>query len=225
MGHGSGSGVGGMVPRPHRLPRYLLRMTSAALPGSAALARGVLADRVALGSRARFLLPVIGAAVVGLFAQVSVPLPFTPVPLTGQTLGVLLVGAALGPRRGAASLGLYVLGGAVGLPLYAAGASGVGALVGPTGGYLVGFVVAAWLVGALAARGHDRGPATMLAVYALGTAAIYVLGASWLAVVLGVGPWEAFVLGVAPFLVGDAVKALLAAGLLPAAWRLLGTRD
>lgn len=200
-------------------------MASAALPGSAPLARGVLADRIASRSRARFVLPVIGAAVVGLFAQVSVPLPFTPVPLTGQTLGVLLVGAALGPRRGAASLGIYVLAGAAGLPLYAAGASGSAALFGPTGGYLAGFVVAAWLVGALAVRGHDRGPATMLAVYSLGSAAIYLLGASWLAVVLGVGPREAFALGVAPFLAGDAVKALIAAGLLPAAWRLLGTRD
>lgn len=181
--------------------------------------RGVLSDRVRGRGRV-VLLPVLGAATVGVFAQVSVPIPFTPVPLTGQTLAVLLVGAALGPGRGAASLALYLLAGAAGLPLYAGGASGSAAVLGPTGGYLVGFVVAAWIVGGLAARGLDRRVGTTLAIYAVGSAVIYLSGASWLALVLGIGPREAFALGVAPFLVGDAVKALLAAGLLPAAWRL-----
>ena len=185
---------------------------------------GVLSDHIRMRSLVA-LLPVLGALMVGVFAQVSVPLPFTPVPLTGQTLAVLLVSAALGPARGATSLLLYLLGGAAGLPIFAGGASGAAAVLGPTGGYLIGFVVAAWIVGGLAARGLDRRVGTTLAIYAVGSAVIYLFGASWLALVLRIGPREAFDLGVAPFVVGDVLKALLAAGLLPTAWRVSRRRE
>ncbi|MFM8998869.1 MAG: biotin transporter BioY [Actinomycetota bacterium] len=191
--------------------------SSAALHGGS----GVLADRARTGRLTAVLLTLGGTAVVGLFAQVSIPLPFTPVPLTGQTLGVLLIGAALGPRRSAISLAIYLLAGAVGLPLYAGGASGWAAVTGPTGGYLVGFIAAAGVVGAMAARGFDRRPGTTLAAYATGSVIIYLFGATWLAVALGIGAAEAFGLGVAPFLLGDAMKALIAAGLLPSAWRVV----
>jgi biotin transport system substrate-specific component len=152
-------------------------------------------------------------------AQVSVPLPFTPVPLTGQTLGVLLVGAALGRRRGAASLALYTLEGVAGLPVFAGGAAGPARLLGPTGGYLVGFIAAAYVVGALAERGLDRRWRTALLPFLLGSLTIYLFGVTWLAVYLGWLP--ALQNGLWPFLLGDALKLLLAAGALPAAWALV----
>lgn len=165
------------------------------------------------------LLVVAGSLLVALCAQVRIPLPFTPVPITGQTFGVLLVGAVLGARRGALSLVLYLLEGAVGLPVFAGGAAGAFHLLGPTGGYLVGFVVAAWLTGYLAERGWDRDYRCLLAM-AAGNIAIYILGVVWLARFVG---WEAaWVKGVLPFIPGDALKIALAGAALPTAWRLVG---
>jgi len=164
------------------------------------------------------LLVVFGSLLVAGFAQIAIPLPFTPVPITGQTFAVLLVGAALGSKRGAASLGLYTLEGALGLPFFAAGSSG---LSGPTLGYLIGFVAAAYLIGLLAERGLDRSFRTSLLPFLFGTALIYLFGATWLAIAAHMTPQAAFNAGVLPFLIGDAIKLLLAAVALPAAWKLV----
>ena len=176
-----------------------------------------LASRNALLADA--LLVILGSLLVAALAQVSIPLPFTPVPITGQTFAVLLVGAALGARRGAASLGLYVAQGAFGLPVFAGGASGLAKLTGPTGGYLVGFGAAAYVVGFLAGRGLDRRLWTALGAFVIGELVIYLVGVPWLAQFIG---WDkALVGGLWPFLPGDAVKAVLAALALPSAWALV----
>jgi biotin transport system substrate-specific component len=162
---------------------------------------------------------IVGASLlVALMAQVSIPLPFSPVPITGQTFAVLLVGAALGARRGAASLLLYLLEGAVGLPIFAGGMAGPAVFLGPTGGYLVGFVAAAWLVGALAGRGLDRRLPLSLLAFLAGEIAIFLCGAAVLT--FHVGPANALPLGVIPFIPGELIKIALAAAALPAAWKL-----
>ncbi len=161
-----------------------------------------------------------GSLLVALAAQIALPLPFSPVPVTAQTLAVLLVGVVLGARRGAAALLLYLAQGALGLPVFAAGGAGLPHLLGPTGGYLVGFVLAAALMGNLATRGWDRHPLHTAIAMLLGNAVIYAVGLPWLA--LFVGPDRALPLGLYPFVVGDLIKLALATVLLPAAWRLLG---
>jgi len=165
------------------------------------------------------LLITISALFVAAFAQIRIPLPFTPVPITGQTFAVLLVGAALGSKRGAASLALYTLMGALGLPFFAGGASGLVYMGGPTLGYLVGFVAAACVIGLLAERGLERSVRTSLVPFLVGTLVIYLFGAGWLAVLFGVE--QALALGILPFLVGDAIKLVLAALVLPGAWKLM----
>jgi biotin transport system substrate-specific component len=177
------------------------------------------------GALARDVALVVGAALLtAACALIVVPLPFSPVPVTGQTFAVLLTAAALGPARGAAGQLLYVALGLVGFPFYADGASGPGVLFGATGGYLVGFVLAGWVVGAAARRGLDRTPRGALPAFLLGSLVIYAVGVPWLAVVAGLGPGEALALGLLPFVPGALAKALLAAGLLPLAWRLVGRR-
>lgn len=168
---------------------------------------------------ANLLLVTGGSLLVALFAQVRIPLPFTPVPLTGQTFAVLLVGALLGARRGAWSLALYLLQGALGAPVFAGGKAGLVHLFGPTGGYLLGFLVAAWLVGWLAERGGERRLPVSLLTFLLGEGVIYLFGLPWLALFVG---WErVLVTGLFPFLPGDLIKVIAAALALPAAWRLL----
>lgn len=160
-----------------------------------------------------------GSLFVAAMAQVRIPLPFTPVPLTGQTLAVLVVGAALGARKGAASLLLYLFEGLIGLPFFAGGNHGVSVVLGPTGGYLLGFVVAAYVIGALAARGLDRRIPTALLAFLAGEVVIYLFGVAWLSLFLG---WKgALVGGLLPFLIGDALKLAAAALLLPAAWKIV----
>ncbi|MFN2165099.1 MAG: biotin transporter BioY, partial [Anaerolineae bacterium] len=144
-----------------------------------------------------------GSLLIALCAQVAVRMPFSPVPVTLQTLAVLLAGASLGSRRGAMSVMVYLAQGLSGLPVFAGGAFGPSYLLGPTGGYLLGFVAAAYAVGWLAERGWDRRPATMLAAMAMGSAVIYAVGLPWLAAYVGDAAWET---GLLPFLVGDAVK-------------------
>ncbi len=165
-----------------------------------------------------------------LMAQVAIPLPWTPVPITGQTFAVLLCGMVLGPRLGAASMGLYLLEGAIGLPVFAQGRSGWLVLVGVTGGYLWSFPLAAALVGALARRGWDRKPLFTVLAMAAGSMVIYALGLIWLAHWLQAagkllagwsGVLQTAKLGMLPFLPGDAVKAGLAMVLLPTTWRWL----
>jgi len=161
---------------------------------------------------------LLGSWLVALAAQITIPLQ--PVPVTGQTFGVLLVGAVLGLRRGALAMILYLLQGALGLPFFAGGASGLARLIGPTGGYLVGFVFAAALVGALSERGWDRRFLSTLAAMALGNLVIYLFGLPWLSQFVG---WERAVsVGLLPFLLGDTLKAALAAVALPGSWMLLG---
>ena len=165
------------------------------------------------------LLVTAGALLVALLAQVRMPLPFTPVPLTGQTFAVLLVGAALGSRRGMASIGLYLLLGALGLPFFAGGASGLAYMTGSTLGYLVGFIAAAYVTGLLAERGLDRRISTALVAFFIGQAIIYLFGVAWLTVLMGLQ--KALVAGMLPFLIGDALKIGAAALALPAAWKLV----
>lgn len=188
------------------------------------LPRPVLADLVARSRIRGAALVLAGALLTAAAAQVAVPLPFSPVPITGQTFAVLLTAAALGPLRGLLAQGLYLLLGLVGLPFYAGGESGWQTATGATGGYLLGFLVASLVVGALARRGLDRRPHSTLLAFAAGTLVIYALGVPWLAVVADLSLSQALALGLVPFLVGDAVKALLAAGLLPGVWRLLTRR-
>ena len=159
-----------------------------------------------------------GAAFVGLSAQVAIPVPGTPVPVTGQTFAVLRTGAALGWRRAVPSMLVYLLVGMAGVPWFTGGGSGTGA---PTLGYVAGFVLAAALVGALAARGGDRTPARTALTMLLGTLVIYLVGVPYLAAALDTGLGDAVARGMRPFLLGDALKVALAAGLLPAAWTLV----
>lgn len=175
----------------------------------------------AVNRRLRHVLLVLsGALFVAALAQVRIPLPFTPVPITGQTFAVLIVGAALGSRLGAASLLTYIAMGALGLPFFAGGASGLTHLTGPTAGYLVGFIVAAWVVGRLAESGFERRIGSALLVFLVGEGVIYLFGVPWLALFLGSLP-KAILAGFLPFLVGDAIKLIGAALALPAAWRLV----
>ena len=177
----------------------------------------------------RDIVAIVGFALLtAAAAQVSIPLGFTPVPLTGQTFAVLLAGGVLGANRGAASQLLYVALGAVGLPFYADGASGLtvdGAFI-PTVGYLIGFIVAAYVVGLMAERQQDRNLISSIPALFAGTFIIYAIGAPILAWRLGV-PFaadldepSALKFGIAPFLIGDAIKAVVAGGLLPASWKL-----
>jgi biotin transport system substrate-specific component len=169
----------------------------------------------------RSALLVVGFSLLtALAAQVAVPLPFTPVPLTGQTFAVLLTGLLLGPRLGALAMLAYLAEGAAGLPFFRGGAGGVGHLSGATAGYLFAFPVAAYVTGYLAERGWDRRFLTAAAAMALGSLVILASGWGWLALMLGDGA-QAFRLGVAPFLPGDVVKIALAAAALPAGWALL----
>lgn len=180
--------------------------------------RVYLADALS-GSLARDAVLVLsGTAFITLSAFVVVPLPFTPVPVTLATLGVMVSGAALGPARGAVSALLYLLVGVLGAPVFANGGSGH---LFPTFGYIIGYVVAAAVVGRLASHQADRKVATTLVLGVLGTLALYAFGVPWLAVSLGVDLTQAVLLGVVPFLAGDALKVLVLAALLPSAWRVV----
>ena len=165
------------------------------------------------------------AALTALAAQLTFRLPWTPVPSTGQTFAVLTAGAVLGTRRGALSQLLYVAVGALGLPVYAGGVGGWAAATGATAGYLVGFVLAAALVGRLSERRHDRQLLTSIPAMLAGSAVVYALGVPWLAWKLGVAGTEAIELGMTPFVIGDAVKLLAAGALTPTAWQVLGRRS
>jgi biotin transport system substrate-specific component len=165
------------------------------------------------------LLVLAGSALIALSAWIAVPLPFSPVPVTAQTFAVLLVGSALGARRGAASAIAYLAEGASGMPVFAGGAAGAHVLAGPTGGYLAGFVLGAFVCGALAERGFDRRPVTTVASMVLGNIAILAPGLLWLAQF--VGSERVLQLGLYPFIPGDVVKIALAATLLPLGWKFI----
>lgn len=187
--------------------------------------RFVLADLIA-GSRARTAVLVLAAAVfTALCAQVSFPVAGSPVPVTGQTLAVVVTAAALGPFRGLSAQTLYVLLGVVGLPVYSDASGGLHVVTGATGGYLLGFLPAALLIGWAARHGWDRRPATALPVFLAGQAVIFSVGVPWLAVSAGLSGSQALEAGLYPFLIGGLVKGVLAAGLLPTAWRLVAVVD
>jgi biotin transport system substrate-specific component len=180
--------------------------------------RLVLADLVP-GARVRdAALIVAGAGLTGVAAQVSVHIPsITPVPFTLQTMAVLLTGAALGSVRGVLSMGLYLLAGGLGLPWFADHGHGWG---GASFGYLLGFVLAAGVVGELARRGNDRSVMSSIGLMVLGDAILLAVGTIWLADYLHVSAAKAIELGVTPFLIGDAIKLAIAALALPTAWKL-----
>ncbi|MGA2512541.1 MAG: biotin transporter BioY [Candidatus Limnocylindrales bacterium] len=186
-----------------------------------------------MSARLRHLaLMCVGAAFIALTARVAIWLPDNPVPITGQTLSVLVVGGALGFRRGAMSVALYLILGFF-LPVYAGGSHGLstivsvgssGVVLGAPGGYLVGFLVAAALVGWLAELGWDRHIGGALGAMVLGEVAIYAIGVTWLAIAAHLSPQVALDRGFLPFLIGDAIKLAIAAGIFPVAWWLVGRR-
>ena len=190
--------------------------------GTAGTAGAVLADLLPASTAARARLRDLalvagGAALTGLAAQLSLPVPGSPVPVTGQTFAALLVGASLGARRGFASLGLYAAAGVAGLPWFAGGTSGWSM---PSFGYILGMMLAAAVVGALARRGGDRTVLRTAGVMAVGSLIIYAVGVPYLAHSAHLSAGRAIALGLKPYLLGDALKAALAMGALPAAWRL-----
>jgi len=186
------------------------------------LPRTTLVDRVVTRSWVSDIaLVTAGAALVAVLAQVAVPL--WPVPVTGQTLAVLLVGASLGAARGAASLSLYALLGAVGLPIYSDASSGWSVLLGPTGGYIIGFIASAAIVGWAAERSWDRGWYKPIITFVGGSLVVFAFGLPWLAVSLGQlglsnDLQSVLVAGFYPFIIGGLIKAAIAAALLPALW-------
>jgi biotin transport system substrate-specific component len=171
------------------------------------------------------LLVLAGTAFVALAAQVSIPLGFTPVPLTGQTFAVVLVGAALGSVRGAASLMLYLVVGIAGVPVYAQHKHGWTVFSGATGGYIVGFVAAALLTGWLAERHWDRRFSTSLGAMLTGNVVIYALALPWLHHDLHASWATTLEDGLYPFVAGDMIKVYLAAAALPGAWKLVGAAE
>jgi len=167
------------------------------------------------------LLAIGGSLLIAISAQIKVPM--LPVPMTMQTFAVLLIGLAFGARLGAATVLLYLAEGFAGLPVFTGAAAGGPAyFMGPTGGYLVGFVAAAFAAGWLAEQGWGRPALQVFAAMLIGTAIIYLGGVTWLAFGLGLGVEKAIAAGMVPFLAGDAVKAALAAACLPIAWKLIG---
>jgi len=160
-----------------------------------------------------------GSLLIGLCAQAKIQ-PFGPVPITGQTFAVLMIGALLGAKRGSLAVLAYLAQGLAGLPVFAV-LSGPMALIGPTGGYLIGFVPAAYLTGLLAERGWDRRIGTTVLAMALGNVVIYAFGLLWLCCLIGVSK-VVLTTGLLPFIGGDLLKIVLAAILLPSAWKLIG---
>jgi len=162
---------------------------------------------------------IFGSLFVAISSQIAFYLPFTPVPITGQTFAVLIIGAVLGSKRGGWSLVLYVLEGILGLPVFAGATGGMAVLFGPTAGYLIGFIPAVILVGYLSEKGYDRNWISMLFALFLGLAVIYLFGI--IRLFSFVGKEKVFLLGVAPFLVGDVLKIGMVMILIPSGWKLL----
>jgi biotin transport system substrate-specific component len=199
-------------------------MSASTIASTVAPARSRTAARVGFD----VVCAVAGSLLIAGLAQISFTLPFTPVPITGQTLGVLLVGAAYGPGLGAATLLLYLAYAVAGLPVLAPNEDGSHAsgievlrLTAATGGYLWGFVVAAGLVGWLSRNGWDRSVRSAIGAMLLGSIAIYAIGVPWLMAALDLPLQKGLEFGLYPFVVGDTLKLLVAAGLMPAAWAVL----
>ncbi|MCD6161392.1 MAG: biotin transporter BioY [candidate division Zixibacteria bacterium] len=163
-----------------------------------------------------------GSFAIALASQLAIYLPVSPVPITGQTLAVLLIGAIMGSKRGALSVLTYLGQGAMGLPVFAAGHTGFAYMAGPTGGYLFGFVAAAYAAGFFAERGWDRHIVSTLLAMVLGTVSIYLFGLAWLSVYVGIN--GAFITGLYPFIPGAIIKIAIAALILPSGWKFLGMK-
>lgn len=162
-------------------------------------------------------LVLAGSWLMALAAQIQIPL--WPVPITGQTFGMLLLGALLGTRRGSASMLAYLCQGFMGLPFFAGGTAGLARFVGPTGGYLAGMVFAAFVVGRLCERGWDRRFSTTVLAMLMGNVSLYVFGLPWLALFTGWGP--VIKIGFVPFIIGDILKIAIASLVLPWGWKIL----
>ena len=175
-----------------------------------------------VGALRAIVLIALGTALMTLSAKVNLPLPY--VPMTLQTLVVLMIGAAYGWRLGSATMIAYLAEGAMGLPVFAGPVGGIAPLVGPTAGYLFGFVAAAFVTGWLAERGWDRSVVLLFAAMAVGHAVILAAGFGWLAFGLGLGAAKAWQVGIAPFIAGSLVKNALGATLMPAARRIVDRR-
>jgi len=188
---------------------------------STAAVSGVVVDSWAAKSISRNVALVVGLTVLtALSAQVSIPLPFTPVPLTLQTFAVLAGAAALGAERAVLAQVLYITLAVAGLPVLAGGASGRAEVIGATGGYLLGFVVASYVVGRISAAGASTKTSTTALAYVAGSLVIYGFGAPWLAYSTSNTIGWAIANGVVPFLIGDAIKAVAAGAVLPMVWKL-----
>jgi biotin transport system substrate-specific component len=177
----------------------------------------VLADLLPASRVRDVALVVGGAAFTGLAAQIAVPVPGSPVPVTGQTFAALLVGTTLGASRGFSALALYALAGLAGVPWFASGTSGVSVSFG----YILGMILASTVVGALARRGADRSMPRMAGAMLVGEAIIYAVGVPYLAYAADLTWSAAIAVGLTPFLIGDALKAALAMGVLPTAWKMV----
>ena len=180
----------------------------------------VLADAMPRSVARDAGLVLAAALLTAACAQITIQVPHSPVPVTGQTFAVLLTGAALGANRGALGQLLYVAMGLVGLPFYADGAHGFAVVWGATGGYLVAFPISAYVCGKLAEKRYDRTPQTALPAFLVGSIIVFAIGVPWLAVSADISLWKALDLGFVPFIPGGILKAALAAGLLPAAWAI-----
>jgi biotin transport system substrate-specific component len=179
----------------------------------------VLADAfVPGGAVTNTALVLGGAALTGVLAQLSVPL--WPVPITGQTLGVLLVGSALGPTRGALAMVAYWIAGVAGVPVFSDASSGLATALGPSGGYIVGFIASAYLVGRLAERNWDRKFLGAAVAFLAGTVTTFAFGMVWLAIALDANLQQTLEWGLYPFIIGGIVKAAIAAAIIPAVWKL-----
>ncbi len=191
---------------------------------SLAIGRPTLADRLfARGVVMDIVLVAAGAALTAIAAQVAVPL--WPVPITGQTLAVLLVGSSLGALRGTLAMLLYAVLGMVGLPVFSDASSGMGVILGPTGGYIVGFVFAAAFTGWIAQRSWDRRILRSLLAFAGGTVVTFAIGLPWLAIALGLNLEQTLAGGLYPFIIGGIVKAVIAASVVTLGWRYVERED
>lgn len=180
----------------------------------------VLADLVPAVRARNVVLVTLGVLFTALLAQVSVPVPGSPVPITGQTLAVVLTAAALGPMRGVAVQVFYILAALVGLPFYSEASAGFEVVFGATGGYVMGFIPAAYLIGLAAKHGADRNPLKSIPLFIAAQAVIFAVGVPWLALTVGLSASEALEAGFYPFILGGLVKAAIAAGVLGTAWKL-----
>lgn len=199
-------------------------MSSASASSTAPLPRPgeVLADLLPASRVREVALVAAGVAVMALLAQVVVPVPGSPVPITGQTLGLVLVATTLGPARSVTVMGLYVAAALVGLPFYSQASGGYEVVVGATGGYVLGFLPAAYLIGRAARLGADRHVLKALPLFVAGQLVVFAVGVPWLALTTGMDAGAAVAAGFTPFLLGGAVKAVVAAVVVPGVWRALG---